>query len=87
MVDVPVADPPATLVVKPQCDYLSWSVVDGYVDDLAAQVAYVPGAGHAVHLEQPGDVAEVLEDFVAGRTPGGLLEAPKTVPATFRGPP
>ncbi len=87
VVDVPVADPPATLVVKPQCDYLSWSVVDGYVDDLAAQVAYVPGAGHAVHLEQPGDVAEVLEDFVAGRTPGGLLEAPKTVPATFRGPP
>ena len=25
-----------------------------------AQVAIVPGAGHAVHLERPGDVAAII---------------------------
>jgi proline iminopeptidase len=86
-VDVPPDDPPPTLVVKPQCDYLPWSVVDGFVDLLDAHVVYVPGAGHAVHLERRESVAAVVEDFVAGRTPGGLLSTPKAVPATYEGPP
>lgn len=78
---------PPTLVVKPQCDYLSWSVVDGFVDLFGAEVVYVEEAGHALHLEQRDLVTQVVEDFLAGRAPGGVLEDPKEAPRSFEGPP
>jgi pimeloyl-ACP methyl ester carboxylesterase len=30
-----------------------------------AQVALVPGAGHAAHLERPAEVAALIEAFLA----------------------
>jgi proline iminopeptidase len=82
-----VADPPPTLVLKPECDYLPWSVVDGFVDRLDAQVAYVEGAGHAAHLEERNRVTELVADFLAGGTPAEVLADPTTPPSTFQGPP
>jgi 2-succinyl-6-hydroxy-2,4-cyclohexadiene-1-carboxylate synthase len=35
------------------------------------RVALVPGAGHAVHLERPGAVAALAEEFLASATPPG----------------
>jgi proline iminopeptidase len=82
-----IADPPPTLVVKPECDYLPWSTVDGYVARLDAQVAYVRGGGHSVHLEQRDRVTELVTDFLAGRTSAEVLADPTTAPPTFQGPP
>jgi 2-succinyl-6-hydroxy-2,4-cyclohexadiene-1-carboxylate synthase len=39
-----------------------------------AQVAVVPGAGHAVHLERPAATAELVEAFLA-HAPGRVAEA------------
>jgi pimeloyl-ACP methyl ester carboxylesterase len=82
-----VPDPPPTLVVKPECDYLPWSVVDGFVVRLEAQVAYIRGAGHAVHLEQQDDVTALVTAFLSGETPLEVLADPTTAPDTFQGPP
>jgi pimeloyl-ACP methyl ester carboxylesterase len=82
-----VPDPPPTLVVKPECDYLPWSVIDGFVARLDAEVAYVRGAGHAVHLEQQDHVTELVTDLLGGGTPVEVLADPATAPTTFQGPP
>jgi proline iminopeptidase len=81
------ADPPRTLVVKPQCDYLSWSVVEGYVKELDAQVAYVADAGHAVHVEQRDVVADLVEGFLRGQASAAILEDPLAAPSSYQGPP
>jgi 2-succinyl-6-hydroxy-2,4-cyclohexadiene-1-carboxylate synthase len=36
----------------------------------AARVALVPGAGHAAHMERPGEVATLVEAFLGSRLPG-----------------
>jgi 2-succinyl-6-hydroxy-2,4-cyclohexadiene-1-carboxylate synthase len=36
----------------------------------AAQVALVPGAGHAVHLERPDETAALVEEFLTARAAG-----------------
>lgn len=87
LLESPVVDPPPTLVIKPQCDYLPWSVVDDYVTHLDAQVAYVANAGHSVHLEQREVVTELLESFLIGETPEEVLVDPRSAPSSFEGPP
>ena len=41
----------------------------------AAELVLVGGAGHAVHLERPAELAELVEEFLAatlGGPPAGL---------------
>jgi pimeloyl-ACP methyl ester carboxylesterase len=81
-----VTAPPPTLVVKPECDYLPWSVVEGYVERLDAEVAYVRGAGHAIHAERGDLMVDIIEGFLAGRTVEGSMDDPATMPPSYRGP-
>jgi len=51
----------------------------------AAQVALVPGAGHAAHLERPTEVAALLEGFLASQLTSHPDGRPPGPSATGRG--
>ena len=62
MIKVPV------LVIKPACDYLAWSAVDGYRRAFPqAQLVMIPHAGHVAYLEQPVTYTALVQAFLSGR--------------------
>jgi pimeloyl-ACP methyl ester carboxylesterase len=79
-------EPPPTLVLKPQCDYLPWSTVEDFVEWFGASVVHVRNAGHAVHLEQPEQVTAAVEELLEGNDPSGALDWPIRAPPSYRGP-
>jgi proline iminopeptidase len=60
-------DTPA-LIVKGQCDYLSWASAVEYRDTLRnASMVYLPGAGHRLYAERPDAFFAAVAPFLDGR--------------------
>jgi proline iminopeptidase len=80
MIKVPV------LVIKPACDYLAWSAVDGYRRAFPqAQLVMIPHAGHVAYLEQPVMYTALVQAFLNGRTlPLPTIDA-TAIPDGYRG--
>ncbi len=74
------------LVIKPACDYVEWSAVDGYHRAFPqAQLIMIPEAGHVAYLEQPALYMSVMHAFLAGRQlPLPTLDW-NTIPDGYRG--
>lgn len=79
-------DTPA-LIIKGQCDYLSWSSATDYRDTLPnARLIYVPSAGHRVYAERPDVFSAAVEAFLDGRPlPSPVVTGPKPPPG-YEGP-
>jgi proline iminopeptidase len=61
-VDVPV------LVLRGECDYKRWEIAREYRDTFPdATLVYVPGAGHAIDLDEPELYVATVTAFLAGR--------------------
>ncbi len=55
------------LILKGQCDYLSWASAVDYRDTLRnARLVYVPNAGHRLFAEQPRAFAATVSAFLDG---------------------
>lgn len=74
------------LVVKPDCDYLPWSVIDRYVEVFGARVVRFPKAGHVLHLERPDTFSRLVIDFLGDERLPGELDAPFSAPPEYEGP-
>jgi proline iminopeptidase len=62
MIKVPV------LVIKPACDYVAWSAVDGYRQAFPqAQLVMLPDAGHVAYVEQPVLYTDLVHAFLSGQ--------------------
>jgi proline iminopeptidase len=56
------------LIVKGQCDYLSWASAVDYRDTLPnASMVYLPGAGHQLYAERPDTFFAAVAAFLDGR--------------------
>ena len=75
------------LVVKGQCDYLSWSSAVDYRDTLPnARLVYLPGAGHRIYAEIPRVFFAVVEAFLAARPLPLPAITDSKPPGKYRGP-
>lgn len=55
------------LILKGQCDYLSWASAIDYRDTFAnSRLIYMPGAGHRLFAERPRAFATIVAAFFAG---------------------
>lgn len=79
-------DTPA-LIVKGQCDYLSWSSATDYRDTLPhACLIYIPGAGHRIYAERPTIFFAAVEAFLDGKSlPLPIVTVPNPPPG-YEGP-
>lgn len=79
-------DTPA-LIVKGQCDYLTWSSAIDYRDTLRnARMIYLPGAGHRLYAERPKAFVAAVTAFLDGRTLPFPLTTQSRPPEDYRGP-
>ena len=63
-----------TVLLFPECNYLSWSDVVDYGKTFAnLKVYYIPRAGHFIQFEQPDLMRRVILAF--------LLDQPEAIPA------
>lgn len=75
------------LVLKGQCDYLSWQSAADYVTTVpAAGLAYLPGAGHDSYLDRPAAYLASVRVFLAGRAVPGVLPDPTRAPVGYQPP-
>ena len=76
-----------TLVLKGECDYLSWSSATDYLGTLAeCRLVYVEDAGHNVYQDQPEQVLGVLRAFLAGEPLSARTQPGEVAPDSYRGP-
>lgn len=77
-----------TLILKGQCDYLSWRSAIAYRDALAnATLLYVRGAGHNIAQDRPAWMLTAVRAFLTDRSlPQGPYEGTRA-PADYQGPP
>ncbi|MFJ8440455.1 alpha/beta fold hydrolase [Kitasatospora griseola] len=55
------------LVLRGECDYKHWEVTREYRDTLpGARLLYVPGAGHAIAVDQPAAYRAAVLAFLTG---------------------
>jgi proline iminopeptidase len=75
------------LVIKGQCDYLTWSSAVDYRDTLhRSRLVYLPGAGHRAYAERPAAFFATVDAFLAGRAlPVGPYDGTPPPPG-YRGP-
>jgi proline iminopeptidase len=77
--------PVPALVIKGQCDYLSWEAGTSYIDAFpGGQLVYLPGAGHDVHVDDPGAVRAAIAAFLAGAPIAGAARDPHEMPAGYQ---
>lgn len=81
----PRVDP--ALIVKGQCDYLTWSSAIDYRDTLRnARMIYLPRAGHRLYAERPEAFVAAVTAFLDGRTLPFPLTTQSRPPEDYRGP-
>ncbi|MEV0154908.1 alpha/beta hydrolase [Micromonospora sp. NPDC050686] len=74
-----------TLVVKGQCDYLTWESALRYLDVFPnAQLCYLLGAGHDVYVDEPARYQNAVRAFLRDTPVPGLLAQPRLAPATYQ---
>ncbi|WP_171015213.1 alpha/beta hydrolase [Methylocystis sp. B8] len=79
-------DTPA-LIVKGQCDYLSWASAVDYRDALPhASMVYVPEAGHELFAEQPDVFFAAVVAFLDGRELPFATVTQSSPPPGYKGP-
>lgn len=77
-----------TLILKGECDYLSWSSVSGYLTLMQnSQLVYVRHAGHNLYQDQPDTVLEMLRAFLADQPLPITPRINTTPPESYHGPP
>jgi proline iminopeptidase len=75
------------LVIKGSCDYLTWTSAIDYRDTLPdARMVYLPGAGHRVYAERPGEFFSVVNNFLAGLPLPLPSETRSNPPPGYQGP-
>jgi proline iminopeptidase len=73
------------LVLKGECDYLSWESAVTYLDTFAdSQLSYLPGAGHDAYVDRPDLYLTAVRAFVAGATVPGTLVDPRQPPHGYQ---
>jgi proline iminopeptidase len=81
-------DPTPTLIIKGQCDYLSWRSAMEYRRLLPrSELWYLRGAGHNVYQDQPAAVLAAIRAFLTGEPPVGQPYPGAAPPPDFQGPP
>lgn len=77
-----------TLILKGECDYLSWSSALDYTAALPrSTLVYFPGAGHNLYQDRPGDTLRAIRAFLArGRLPAEPYRD-RAAPPGYQGPP
>jgi proline iminopeptidase len=75
------------LVVKGQCDYLSWSSAVDYRDTLPdARLVYVPDVGHRIYAERPDVFFATVEAFLDDRPLPLPVVRGSNAPPGYEGP-
>ena len=75
------------LIIKGQCDYVSWSSAVDYQDTLAhSHLVYLPGAGHRAYAERPTAFFTTVDAFLTGRRLPVRPYAGAGPPPGYRGP-
>lgn len=76
------------LIIKGQCDYLSWSSADTYLRALPnARLVYLNNAGHNAYQDAPERYLDVLSDFLRDKRSAARQPVPATAPPGYQGPP
>lgn len=74
------------LVIKPACDYLTWQSGADYLQVFPdVRLVMLPGAGHQAYVERPDAYAELVRDFLVGRSLPLPVQDGQTIPADYRG--
>ncbi len=75
------------LILKGQCDFLSWASAIDYRDTFAnSRLIYVPGAGHRLFAERPRAFATIVAAFFAGQALPMAAATGSHPPAGYDGP-
>ena len=75
------------LVIKGQCDYLTWSSAIDYRTTLPhTRLVYLPGAGHRAYAERPTAFFTTVNAFLTGHTLPIPPYRPAAPPPGYRGP-
>lgn len=78
--------PNPTLLLKGQCDYLSWRSATEYTDALPnAELVYLEGAGHNLYADRPGAAMADIRAFLQNRSLPYQPYDPDSMPADYRG--
>ena len=78
----------SALIVKGQCDYLSWSSAVDYRDTLLdAKLVYLPQCGHQLFVECPEAFTRVVAKFLDGQPLSFPFVAGSAPPKGYNGPP
>lgn len=73
------------LVIKGQCDYLSWQSAMAYLDTFTdSRLCYLPGAGHETYMDRPDLYLSAVRSFLAGAAVPGTLSDPRQPPAGYQ---
>ncbi len=80
--------PTPTLIVKGSCDYLSWHSALDYRHELPhSRLIYLPGTGHNVQHDRPGELLDAVAAFLQDRALPLTPMAGDRPPPDYRGPP
>ena len=75
-----------TLLLKGQCDYLSWRSVTDYTDALPnARLVYLEGAGHNLYADRPHATMTNIQAFLQHRPLPDQPYQSDAMPADYRG--
>lgn len=75
------------LVIKSECDYLTWSSAIDYRTTLPhTRLVYLPGAGHRAYAERPAAFFATVNAFLAGRPLPIPPYRAAAAPPGYRGP-
>lgn len=73
------------LVIKGQCDYLSWASAAAYLDLFPAGVlCYLPGAGHEAYADRPDGYLAAVRAFLRDAPVPGRWVDPAVVPGDYQ---
>lgn len=77
-----------TLILKGECDYLSWSSSVGYTSALAdARLVYVPHAGHNLYQDRPDTALSTIRAFLGDQPLPIPPQSTYEVPHSYMGTP
>lgn len=77
-----------TLILKGECDYLSWSSAVGYADALVnARLVYLPRAGHNLYQDRPEAALASIRAFLGDRPLPTQAQASADMPDSYMGTP
>lgn len=81
-------NPTPTLVLKGECDYLSWHSALDYTTRLpASRLVYLPGGGHNLYQDRPAATLDTIRAFLLDRPLPVAPHRGEAPPAGYRGGP